>query len=102
MNRRSAVAASIALVVGSAASNAIAQVVESSPFLGVKLYSITQTLPRPLNIRLIEIDLTQADLRFRMSPRDPGLPNGDETIELIIEQQGNDWKIVEARPDLLP
>jgi hypothetical protein len=29
-------------------------------------------------------------------------PQGDETIELIIEQQGSDWKIVEARPDLLP
>jgi hypothetical protein len=29
-------------------------------------------------------------------------PQGDETVELIIEQQGNDWKIVEARPDLLP
>jgi hypothetical protein len=35
---------------------------------------------------LIEIDLTQADLRFRMSPRDPGLPNGDETITQTTRQ----------------
>jgi hypothetical protein len=29
-------------------------------------------------------------------------PQGDETIELVIEEQGTEWKIVEARPDLLP
>jgi hypothetical protein len=29
-------------------------------------------------------------------------PNGDETIQLIMEPQGDEWKIVEARPDLLP
>jgi hypothetical protein len=63
-----------------------AQVVETTPFLGVKLYSITQAAPRPLNIQLLEIDLSQADLRFRNSPRDPGLPNGDETITQTTRQ----------------
>ena len=86
MNRSFVAAASVAFVVGSAASVASGQVVETTPFLGVKLYSITQTVPRPLNIQLIEIDLTQADLRFRMSPRDPGLPNGDETITQTTRQ----------------
>ncbi|MGB7156509.1 MAG: phosphodiester glycosidase family protein [Tepidisphaeraceae bacterium] len=66
------------------------QVVESDPFLGVKLYSITQTLPRPLNIRLIEIDLANPAVRFRMSPRDPGLPNGDETITQTTRQYVNE------------
>jgi len=67
-----------------------AHVVETTPFLGVKLYSIKQTAPRPLNIQLLEIDLAQADLRFRVSPRDLGLPNGDETITQTTRQYINE------------
>ncbi|MDQ3439101.1 MAG: phosphodiester glycosidase family protein [Planctomycetota bacterium] len=74
------------LIAGAGIREAHGQVVQSEPFLGVKLYSITQTIPRPLNIRLVEIDLNQAELRFRMSPRDPGLPNGDETITQTTRQ----------------
>jgi hypothetical protein len=62
------------------------QVVESQPFLGVTLYSITLTVPRPLNIRVVEIDLRHPGLAFRMSPRDPGLPDGDETITQTTRQ----------------
>lgn len=63
------------------ATPALAQsITTSNPFQGVTLYSITQTTPRPNNIRIVEIDLTTPGLSFRNSPRDPGLPNGDETI----------------------
>jgi Phosphodiester glycosidase len=82
-----ALTASVVLVL---CASTHAQVVESAPFLGVTLYSITQTLPRPLNIRLIEIDLAHPDVRFRMSPRDPGLPNGDETITQTTRQYVNE------------
>jgi hypothetical protein len=87
---RKRLAALIFLTCATAAAPAGAQVVESTPFLGVKLYSITQTVPRPLNIRLLEIDLTQADLSFRVSPRDSGLPNGDETITQTTRQYVNE------------
>jgi hypothetical protein len=79
-------ATAAAAALGTLAGAASAQVVESEPFLGVTLYSITQTSPRPLNIRLIEIDLTNPGLRFRVSPYDPGLPNGDETITQTTRQ----------------
>jgi hypothetical protein len=58
----------------------------SQPFLGVTLYSITQTSPRPNNIRIVEIDLTIPGLSFRSSSRDPNLPNGDETITQSTRQ----------------
>lgn len=70
--------------------SAFGQVVESVPFLGVKLFSITETLPRPLNIRLVEIDLAHPDVRFRVSPRDPGLPGGNETITQPTRQYVNE------------
>jgi hypothetical protein len=76
-----------AILAGAATS---AQVVTSDPFLGVKLYSITQTSPRPLNIRLLEIDLTDPSIRFRNSPRDPGLANGDETITQMTRDYANE------------
>lgn len=66
------------------------QIVQSEPFLGVKLFSITQTLPRPLNIRLVEIDLAHPDVRFRVSPLDPGLPGGNETITQPTRQYVNE------------
>jgi hypothetical protein len=69
---------------------AMGQVVQSEPFLGIKLYSIKQTLPRPLNIQLLEIDLTHPALSFRTSPRDPGLANGDETITQTTRQYLNE------------
>ena len=73
-------------VIATGAGRAAGQVIESQPFLGVKLYSITQSAPRPNNIQLLEIDLAQANLRFRNSLRDPGLPNGDETITQTTRQ----------------
>ena len=58
----------------------------SDPFLGVKHYAITLTSPRPNNVQVVEIDLATAGLKFCMSPRDPGLPNGDETITQTTRQ----------------
>ena len=86
MKRSEIIAGCVGLAVGATATVARGQVVESEPYLGVTLYSITQIVPRPLNIRVIEIDLTHPDLSFRMSPRDPGLPNGDETITQTTRQ----------------
>ena len=87
MKRSGTIIGCVGLAFSATATTVHGQVVqESEPFLGVTLYSITQTAPRPLNIRLIEIDLTHPDLRFRMSPRDPGLPNGDETITQTTRQ----------------
>src|SRR5688500_8450922 len=84
MRWSAAAAAGVAVLAGVA--EASPQVVESTPLLGVKLYSISRTVPRPLNIRLLEVDLTHPGLRFRMSPRDPGLANGDETVTQTTRQ----------------
>jgi hypothetical protein len=56
----------------------------------VTLYSITETVPRPLNIRLLEIDLAHPGVSFRISPRDAGLPDGDETITQTTRQYVNE------------
>jgi exopolysaccharide biosynthesis protein len=57
----------------------------SQPFLGVKLYQQTETSPRPLNINVLEIDLSAPGISFLVTPRGPapqpvfnGVP--DETV----------------------
>jgi exopolysaccharide biosynthesis protein len=57
----------------------------TQPFLGVKLYHETLTTPRPLNINVLEIDLTAPGISFLVTPRGPapqpvfnGVP--DETV----------------------
>lgn len=80
----------LTLAIAAFASPAFAQVVQSQPFDGVTLYSITQTSPRPNNIRLLSIDLANPNIKFRNSQRDPGLPNGDETITQTTRQFTNE------------
>ena len=48
----------------------------SEPFLGILLHEITRTEPRPLVIRVAEIDLGAPGLSFRVTPSN-GDPNGD-------------------------
>ncbi len=49
----------------------------SNPFIGVLLHEITYDLPRPLVIRVAEIDLTEEGISFLVTPGN-GDPNGDE------------------------
>lgn len=43
----------------------------TQPFLGVRLIHQTETSPRPLNINVVEIDLTAPGLSFMMTPVGP-------------------------------
>jgi hypothetical protein len=43
----------------------------SYPFLGVKLFHQVETSPRPLNINVVEIDLTAPGLGFQVTPKGP-------------------------------
>jgi len=49
----------------------------TKPFLGVTVREITFDQPRPLQIRVAEIDLTHPDIAFLVTPGN-GDPNGDE------------------------
>ncbi len=62
--------AGIALGAGTASAT---QVV-TEPFLGVRRIHQIETSPRPLNINVVEIDLTAPGISFMMSPRAPGYP----------------------------
>jgi exopolysaccharide biosynthesis protein len=62
------------LVWALAATAASAAQVITEPFLGVRLIHQTETLPRPLNIYVAEIDLAAAGIGFQMTPRSPMYP----------------------------
>jgi Phosphodiester glycosidase len=49
----------------------------TSPFIGVRLHEITRTEPRPLVIRVAEIDLGAPGISFLVTPGN-GDPNGEE------------------------
>ena len=51
----------------------------TEPFVGVRLTERYLDDPRPLSVRLLEIDPAAGGVRFAVTPREPGLPNGDET-----------------------
>lgn len=69
----------------------------TQPFIGVLLHELTYDLPRPLVIRVAEIDLTEEGISFLVTPGN-GDPNGDEpgdpnnettrktTLEFLNEQ----------------
>ncbi|GAB4195361.1 MAG: hypothetical protein Kow00105_09600 [Phycisphaeraceae bacterium] len=54
------------------------------PFLGVTVREITFDKPRPLVIRVAEIDLTNPDISFLVTPGN-GDPNGDEPGDPNLE-----------------
>jgi hypothetical protein len=56
------------------ACDAAAVEVITEPFLGVRRIELIETVPRPLYINIIEVDLTEPTLSFRVSPRGPGTP----------------------------
>lgn len=49
----------------------------TEPFLGIRIHEITFDQPRPLVIRVAEIDLTAESITFLITPGN-GDPNGDE------------------------
>lgn len=65
----------IALLLLAPALHAAERITE--PFLGVTLREITFDQPRPLQIRVAEIDLKNPDISFLVTPGN-GDPNGDE------------------------
>src|SRR5688500_17396856 len=62
------------------ASRAGAAVVTSTPFRGVTLHQRTETSPRPLKINVIEINLADPDIRFRVTPQN-GPAAGETTLQ---------------------
>ncbi len=51
----------------------------TEPFVGVRLTERHLDDPRPLSIRVADIDPHAEGIRFAVTPREPGLPHGDET-----------------------
>lgn len=51
----------------------------TEPFVGVRLVERYLDEPRRLSVRVLEIDPDAEGIRFAMTPREPGLPHGDET-----------------------
>ncbi|MEX2169660.1 MAG: phosphodiester glycosidase family protein [Pirellulales bacterium] len=84
----------LSIALGCCVAASAAQVV-TTPFLGVRLIHQTETSPRPLNIYVVEIDLSAPGLSFQMSPGGPhprplgstGLPM--ETIRQTTRQFAN-------------
>jgi hypothetical protein len=61
----------LAVVVALATTAANATQTVTQPFLGVTLYHQTETSPRPLNINVVEIDLSAPGISFQVSPVGP-------------------------------
>jgi hypothetical protein len=59
-----------------------AAVIVREPFAGVRWSHRTQVLPRPLNIHVLEIDLTHPGIRFLMSPSNGSAP-GELTPQTV-------------------
>jgi hypothetical protein len=76
----------VLLVALLACAPAGASVIETHPFSGVTLYSITETNPRPNNIQIARIDLTDPGIHFELTPPDLNLANGDETVTQTTRQ----------------
>jgi len=85
----------VALVIALGASAAGATQVITQPFLGVRHIHQTETSPRPLNIHVVEVDLSAPGISFMMTPRAPGYPgpiiNGSpgETVRQTTRQFAN-------------
>lgn len=64
------------LLLVSHAARAPAVEIVTHPFLGVKRTELINpaTIPRPLYVNIIEIDLAEPTLSFRVTPRAPGTP----------------------------
>lgn len=85
----------LVLVIALGASAASAAQVVTQPFLGVRHIHQTETSPRPLNINVVEIDLSAPGLSFQMTPGGPhprplgtnGIPM--ETIRQTTRQYAN-------------
>src|SRR2546428_585827 len=66
------VSAAWAVLAPALAPQAGAQTITTTPFRGVTLYQRTETSPRPLKIDVIEIDLNDPAIQFRMTPSNGG------------------------------
>ncbi len=61
----------------------------SEPFKGVRHYHRKTTVPRILDMHLIEIDLTDPDLRFKISPPYNPPENKVQTVRAYLTSQRN-------------
>jgi hypothetical protein len=75
-----------------AGSGAQAADVVSTPFRGVTLHQRTETSPRPLKINVVEINLADPDIHFRVTPSNGALPGEttrQTTRDYLTSQVGN-------------
>src|SRR5438128_9791250 len=47
----------------------------SHPYRGITVIVRTESSPRPENMNIVEIDLTDPDIHFKLSPAKPPAPN---------------------------
>lgn len=88
--RKYLAAALLALLILAPTLHAEKRVTE--PFLGVKVREVTLDQPRPLVIRIAEIDLTAEGITFLVTPGngdpngdEPGDPNGETTRQTTLQ-----------------
>lgn len=76
-------------LIGTAPFAAAAEAV-SQPFAGVRYFRRTQQVPRPLNIHILEIDLTHPKISFQISPGNGAAPgeNSARTVRSYITAVG--------------
>jgi Phosphodiester glycosidase len=86
-------AISVAFVTG-AALPLWAEVTVTSPYQGITRTYRTETLPRPQNINVVEIDLTNPNISFKLSPGNPPTDNifnsetrGQTTLDFLLQEQ---------------
>jgi len=80
--------AAFAVSSSSSAGQAGASERVSRPFVGVTLTSGVETLPRPIRMHIVNIDLAAPGIRFRLTPRGGPLHTIKQTTLEYLKQQG--------------
>jgi hypothetical protein len=82
-------ALALGLASSSSAGQAGASERVSRPFVGVTLVSSVETLPRPIRMHIVDIDLSAPGIRFRLTPRSGPLHTIKQTtLEYLKQQRG--------------
>ena len=82
-------ALALGLASSSSAGQAGASERVSRPFVGVTLVSSVETLPRPIRMHIVNIDLSAPGVRFRLTPHSGPLHTRKQTtLEYLKQQRG--------------